>query len=172
MKINIELNTKDIANAKQESIRMITTALQAIAQADEATPVPETPVSQEQEHKTEPNTITCQSDKAEAEHTPEFCRPNVEAESKSVPKPKQATKVKPEKNMEEPKEEPKDAADTDTEETAPAVDRQTVQNRLKEIAKAGKAKGIKEILTKRNVRKFSELPDEDLADVLKEAEAL
>ena len=39
MKINIELNTKDIANAKQESINTITAALQAIDQADEVTSV-------------------------------------------------------------------------------------------------------------------------------------
>ena len=172
MKINIELNTKDIANAKQESISMITTALQAIAQADEATPM-----------GTEPAPIVMETTEKE--------QPTFEPESKvkavkKVAKPKKQQKER-DKDIElEPpvvqaaqekadtQEEPVTQKKEDTQEESQdaGVDRQTVQNRLKEIAKAGKAKGIKEILTERGVRKFSELPDDELADVLKEAEAL
>lgn len=161
MKINIELNTKDIANAKQESITMITTALQAIAQADEAAPAAVTP---------EPAIIKAVED-------PEPVKTETPQPKKAAAKKAETEKTKEteetqqeEKPVEEPEEtaQEEEAVQTDT----PAVDRQAVQNRLKEIAKAGKAKGIKEILTKRNVRKFSELPDDELADVLKEAEAL
>lgn len=181
MKINIELNTKDIANAKQESISMITTALQAIAQADEATPM-----------DTEPAPIVMETtEKEQPTFEPEKEQPAFEPESKvkavkKVAKPKKEQKER-DKDIElEPpvvqaaqekadtQEEPVTQKKEDTQEESQdaGVDRQTVQNRLKEIAKAGKAKGIKEILTKRGVRKFSELPDDELADVLKEAEAL
>lgn len=163
MKINIELNTKDIANAKQESITMITTALQAIAQADEVAPAvvtPEPAIIKAVEDPKPVKTETPQPKKAAAKKT----------ETEKPEETKQEETVQEEKPVEKPEEttQEEEAVQTDT----PAVDRQAVQNRLKEIAKAGKAKGIKEILTKRNVRKFSELPDDELADVLKEAEAL
>lgn len=55
---------------------------------------------------------------------------------------------------------------------APAVNREEAQKKLKAIAREGKASGIKAILTERGYAKFSEVPDDELAEVLKEAEAL
>lgn len=170
MKINIELNTKDIANAKQESINTITAALQAIAQADEVTSVINTsaPVT----------VMTTDEPKAHGQQPK-----TVKKASKPKKEQDKDIELEPSKTQEKPvaQEEPVTSEKTVTQEEPAtpeepvqeaAVDRQAVQNRLKEIAKTGKAKGIKEILTKRGVRKFSELPDNELADVLKEAEAL
>ncbi|WP_292017403.1 MULTISPECIES: hypothetical protein [unclassified Megasphaera] len=175
MKINIELNTKDIANAKQESINTITAALQAIAQADEVTSVINTsaPVTvmttdEPKAHGQQPKTVKKASRPKKEQDKDIELEPATQ--EKTVAQEEPATQEKTD-TSEKPVTQEEPATPEEPVQEA-AVDRQAVQNRLKEIAKAGKAKGIKEILTKRNVRKFSELPDEDLADVLKEAEAL
>lgn len=58
----------------------------------------------------------------------------------------------------------------DSEEPAPT--REEVQKRLKELANAGKTAKIKELLLSYNIKKFSEVPDGKLAEILKKAEAL
>lgn len=182
MKINIELNTKDIANAKQESINTITAALQAIAQADEVTSVINTsaPVTvmttdEPKAHGQQPKTVK-KASKPKKEQDKDIELEPPKTQEKPVAQEEPATQEKTDTS-----EKPVTSEKTVTQEEPAtpeepvqeaAVDRQAVQNRLKEIAKVGKAKGIKEILTKRGVRKFSELPDNELADVLKEAEAL
>lgn len=176
MKINIELNTKDIANAKQESINTITAALQAIAQADEVTSVINTsaPVTvittdEPKEHEQQSKTVK-KASKPKKEQDKDIELEPPKTQEKPAVQEDSVTQEKTD-TSEEPVAQKETATPEEPVQKA-VVDRQAVQNRLKEIAKAGKAKGIKEILTKRNVRKFSELPDEDLADVLKEAEAL
>lgn len=176
MKINIELNTKDIANAKQESINTITAALQAIAQADEVTSVINTsaPVTvmttdEPKAHGQQPKTVK-KASKPKKEQDKDIELEPPKTQEKPVAQEEPATQEKP-VTSEKPVTQEEPATPEEPVQEA-AVDRQAVQNRLKEIAKAGKAKGIKEILTKRGVRKFSELPDDELADVLKEAEAL
>lgn len=176
MKINIELNTKDIANAKQESINTITAALQAIAQADEVTSVINTsaPVTvmttdEPKAHGQQPKTVK-KASKPKKEQDKDIELEPPKTQEKPVAQEEPATQEKTD-TSEKPVTQEEPATSEEPVQEA-AVDRQAVQNRLKEIAKAGKAKGIKEILTKRGVRKFSELPDNELADVLKEAEAL
>lgn len=176
MKINIELNTKDIANAKQESINTITAALQAIAQADEVTSVINTsaPVTvmttdEPKAHGQQPKTVK-KASKPKKEQDKDIELEPPKTQEKPVAQEEPATQEKTD-TSEKPVTQEEPATPEEPVQEA-AVDRQAVQNRLKEIAKAGKAKGIKEILTKRGVRKFSELPDDELADVLKEAEAL
>lgn len=176
MKINIELNTKDIANAKQESINTITAALQAIAQADEVTSVINTsaPVTvmttdEPKAHGQQPKTVK-KASKPKKEQDKDIELEPPKTQEKPVAQEEPATQEKTD-TSEKPVTQEEPATPEEPVQEA-AVDRQAVQNRLKEIAKAGKAKGIKEILTKRGVRKFSELPDNELADVLKEAEAL
>lgn len=176
MKINIELNTKDIANAKQESINTITAALQAIAQADEVTSVINTsaPVTvmttdEPKAHGQQPKTVK-KASKPKKEQDKDIELETPKTQEKPVAQEEPATQEKTD-TSEKPVTQEEPATPEEPVQEA-AVDRQAVQNRLKEIAKAGKAKGIKEILTKRGVRKFSELPDNELADVLKEAEAL
>lgn len=176
MKINIELNTKDIANAKQESINTITAALQAIAQADEVTSVINTsaPVTvmttdEPKAHGQQPKTVK-KASKPKKEQDKDIELEPSKTQEKPVAQEEPATQEKTD-TSEKPVTQEEPATPEEPVQEA-AVDRQAVQNRLKEIAKAGKAKGIKEILTKRGVRKFSELPDNELADVLKEAEAL
>lgn len=176
MKINIELNTKDIANAKQESINTITAALQAIAQADEVTSVINTsaPVTvmttdEPKAHGQQPKTVK-KASKPKKEQDKDIELEPPKTQEKTVAQEEPATQEKTD-TSEKPVTQEEPATPEEPVQEA-AVDRQAVQNRLKEIAKAGKAKGIKEILTKRGVRKFSELPDDELADVLKEAEAL
>ena len=176
MKINIELNTKDIANAKQESINTITAALQAIAQVDEVTSVINTsaPVTvmttdEPKAHGQQPKTVK-KASKPKKEQDKDIELEPPKTQEKPVAQEEPATQEKTD-TSEKPVTQEEPATPEEPVQEA-AVDRQAVQNRLKEIAKAGKAKGIKEILTKRGVRKFSELPDNELADVLKEAEAL
>lgn len=176
MKINIELNTKDIANAKQESINTITAALQAIAQADEVTSVINTsaPVTvmttdEPKAHGQQPKTVK-KASKPKKEQDKDIELEPPKTQEKPVAQEEPATQEKTDTSKEPVAQEEPETSEAPVQEAA--VDRQAVQNRLKEIAKAGKAKGIKEILTKRGVRKFSELPDDELADVLKEAEAL
>lgn len=176
MKINIELNTKDIANAKQESINTITAALQAIAQADEVTSVINTsaPVTvmttdEPKAHGQQPKTVK-KASKPKKEQDKDIELEPPKTQEKPVAQEEPATQEKTDTSKEPVAQEEPETPEAPVQEAA--VDRQAVQNRLKEIAKAGKAKGIKEILTKRGVRKFSELPDDELADVLKEAEAL
>ena len=176
MKINIELNTKDIANAKQESINTIAAALQAIAQADEVTSVINTsaPVTvmttdEPKAHGQQPKTVK-KASKPKKEQDKDIELEPPKTQEKPVAQEEPATQEKTD-TSEKPVTQEEPATPEEPVQEA-AVDRQAVQNRLKEIAKAGKAKGIKEILTKRGVRKFSELPDNELADVLKEAEAL
>jgi hypothetical protein len=62
--------------------------------------------------------------------------------------------------------------DEDEEDDAPAVSREYVQKRLKEIAADGKTAAIKKLLTGYGVKKFSELPDSNLGEVLEKAEKL
>lgn len=176
MKINIELNTKDIANAKQESINTITAALQAIAQADEVTSVINTsaPVTvmttdEPKAHGQQPKTVK-KASKPKKEQDKDIELEPPKTQEKPVAQEEPATQEKTDTSKEPVAQEEPETSEAPVQEAA--VDRQAVQNRLKEIAKARKAKGIKEILTKRGVRKFSELPDDELADVLKEAEAL
>lgn len=62
--------------------------------------------------------------------------------------------------------------DEDMFDDEPVVTREEVQKKLKEIAGAGKSAGIKTLLTSYNVKKFSELPEDKLAEILGKAEAL
>lgn len=175
MKILIELNTLDIASAKQTEITTITDVLQAMAldrlqmqdtvPADKAVTLPETSTAPEAETpKTEPEPAVPPTP------TPQKEKPvkKVRAHKKDAEPEATMKKEEPAAPKETPEETKQVSADTEE----PTVDRTTVQNKLKEIARAGKSKGIKAILTKRNVHKFSELPDDELTDVLKEAEAL
>jgi outer membrane biosynthesis protein TonB len=160
MKIIIELNTKDIASARQTEITTITDVMQAMAldrlqmqdtiPADKVVTLPETP-------QPEP----------EQTMAPAPEKPVTHKRTK-----KAATKEEPEgePDAEQPQLEP--AAPEKPAEPSTEINRKVVQDKLKEIAKAGKAKGIKAILKAHGVEKFSALPDSDLADVLKEAEAL
>lgn len=159
MKVFIELNHKDIMNAKRESLIAITGALQEIA-AETAVPEP----AQASELLAAPLSTEL------AEGIP------------TAPAPAEAKDPQPDPAVHEaPAAEPPAAAVTEPalepakeEKPVPMTkeDREIVQQRLKEIAKEGKTKGIKEIFIKRGVKKFSDLQDSELEAVLEEAEAL
>lgn len=179
MKILIELNTLDIASAKQTEITTITDVLQAMAldrlqmqdtaPAGKAVALPETPTAPEAETpKTEPEPAVPPTPAPQKEEPVKKTRAHKKAAEPEAAMKKEEPTAPKETPEETPEEKKPVTADTEE----PAIDRTTVQNKLKEIARAGKSKGIKAILTKRNVHKFSELPDDELADVLKEAEAL
>lgn len=160
MKIIIELNTKDIASARKENISMISDVLQAMA-LDHIAMLEEP----DKDVKLNTNVISAETPQPEPDAAPE--KPVTHKRiKKAAPKEEPEGEPDAEQPQSEPAE-PEKPAEPSTE-----INRKVVQDKLKEIAKAGKAKGIKTILKNHGVQKFSELPDSDLADVLKEAEAL
>ncbi|WP_296822550.1 hypothetical protein [uncultured Megasphaera sp.] len=173
MKITIELNTEDIAKANQSHITTLTEALQylALEQTPEQ-PSVDVPVIPERAPEDQKGTA------APVEEEPVKPARSKRPAKKAEPvKPKAAgpseTPDVPEPA--EPVEAPKPAEPTEVPETpkpAPEVDRDRIRNRLKELSRAGKAKGIKALILKQGAQKLSELSDAALADVLKEAESL
>lgn len=154
MKITIELNTEDIAKANQSHITTLTEALQYLAR--EQTPEqPSVDVPVIPERAPEDQKGTAARSKRPAKKA-EPVKPKAAGPSENPDVPEPA----------EPAEAP------ETPEPAPEVDRDRIRNRLKELSRAGKAKGIKALILKQGAQKLSDLSDAALADVLKEAESL
>lgn len=170
MKITIELNTEDIAKANQSHITTLTEALQylALEQTPEQ-PSVDVPVIPERAPEDQKGTA------APVEEEPVKPARSKRPAKKAEPvKPKAAgpseTPDVPEPA--EPAEAPETPETPETPEPAPEVDRDSIRNRLKELSRAGKAKGIKALILKQGAQKLSNLSDAALADVLKEAESL
>lgn len=164
MKITIELNTKDIAKANQSHITTLTEALQYLAR-------PQTP---EQPSVDVPVIPERASEDQKGTAAPVEEEPAKPARSKRPAKKAEPVKPKAARPSETPDvlepEEPVEAPETP--EPVPEVDRDSIRNRLKELSRAGKAKGIKALILKQGSQKLSDLSDTALADVLKEAESL
>lgn len=167
MKITIELNTEDIAKANQSHITTLTEALQYLA-LEQTPEQPSVDVSVIPERAPEDQKETAAPVEEEPAKPARSKRPAKKAEpvKPKVTEPSEAPDVP------EPAE-PAEAPETpETPEPAPEVDRDSIRNRLKELSRAGKAKGIKALILKQGAQKLSNLSDAALADVLKEAESL
>ena len=168
MKITIELNTEDIAKANQSHITTLTEALQYLALEQTPEQPPEqpsadVPVIPERAPEDQKGTAA-----------PVEEEPTKPARSKRPAKKAEPVKPKATEPSEAPDvPEPAEPAEVpETPEPAPEVDRDRIRNRLKELSRAGKAKGIKALILKQGAQKLSDLSDAALADVLKEAESL
>lgn len=164
MKITIELNTEDIAKANQSRITTLTEALQYLALEQIPEQIPEQPSA---DVPAIPERIP--------EDQKETAGPVEEEPAKPARSKRPAKKAEPVKQKAaEPSEAPdvpETAEPAEAPET-PEVDRDRIRNRLKELSRAGKAKGIKALILKQGAQKLSDLSDAALADVLKEAESL
>lgn len=157
MKITIELNTEDIAKANQSYITTLTEALQylALEQTPEQ-PSVDVPVIPERAPEGQKGTAA----------------PVEEEPAKPARSKRPAKKAEPVKQKAAAPSEAPDVPEPAEPAEAPEVDRDRIRNRLKELSRAGKAKGIKALILKQGAQKLSELSDAALADVLKEAESL
>lgn len=153
MKITIELNTEDIAKANQSRITTLTEALQYLALEQPSADVPAIPERIPEDQKETAGPVE--------EEPARSKRPAKKAE----PVKQKAAEPSEAPDVPEPAE-PAEAPET------PEVDRDRIRNRLKELSRAGKAKGIKALILKQGAQKLSDLSDAALADVLKEAESL
>ena len=161
MKITIELNTEDIAKANQSHIMTLTEALQYLAR--------EQTLEQtlEQSSADVPSILERDPENQKTTVVPVEEEP---ARSKRPAKKAEPVKQKAAEPSEAP-DVPEPAEPAEAPET-PEVDRDRIRNRLKELSRAGKAKGIKALILKQGAQKLSDLSDAALADVLKEAESL
>lgn len=175
MKITIELNTEDITKANQSHITTLTEALQYLAlermPEQPSANVPATPEQAPEEQKK-----TAAPVEEEPAKPARSKRPAKKAEpvkqKPAVPEPSEISETpEPAEPVDTPK--PVEPAEVlETPEPAPEVDRDSIRNRLKELSRAGKAKGIKALILKQGAQKLSDLSDASLAAVLKEAESL
>lgn len=157
MKITIELNTEDIAKANQSYITTLTEALQYLAREQ----IPEQPSADVPDI---PERIP--------EDQKETAGPVEEEPAKPARSKRPAKKAEPVKQKAAAPSEAPDVPEPAEPAEAPEVDRDRIRNRLKELSRAGKAKGIKALILKQGAQKLSDLSDTALADVLKEAESL
>lgn len=160
MKITIELNTEDIAKANQSHIMTLTEALQYLAREQ----------TLEQSSADVPSILERDPENQKTTVVPVEEEPAKPARSKRPAKKAEPVKQKAAEPSEAP-DVPEPAEPAEAPET-PEVDRDRIRNRLKELSRAGKAKGIKALILKQGAQKLSDLPDAALADVLKEAESL
>lgn len=199
MKFIIELNTKDIINAKEGRLLQMVTALQAIAQ--DSTTEPEVPVAPLKE---EPAVLTEAKEPA--------AKPKTESKKKHSRKKETPAAQAVATNHEEPEEpvtkpktvQPEPEApitaskqDKTADETAPTteeavpepettlpgprtvsekpkepIDREAIKAELKAMAKAGKAAALNKLVHDHGATRLSEIPDEELPAFLEEAKAL
>lgn len=160
MKITIELNTEDIAKANQSHIMTLTEALQYLAREQ----------TLEQSSADVPSILERDPENQKTTVVPVEEEPAKPACSKRPAKKAEPVKQKAAEPSEAP-DVPEPAEPAEAPET-PEVDRDRIRNRLKELSRAGKAKGIKALILKQGAQKLSDLSDAALADVLKEAESL
>jgi len=183
MEINVKINAQDLANVSRKNLDIFMTALQDFACDETSAPKEPTPATPEpapvdKEAEKAPQTkqesvAECNDEKPAAKQSKKTSHKT--AAPKAEPKREEPAESNPVEDHPTPevetgaKEEVTDEADANT---CNEVDRETVQNRLKEIATSGKANGVKTLLKSYNIKKFSDLPDDKLAEVLEKAEAL
>lgn len=163
MELTVKLGNAELSNAPESAICGFVKSVKELAGYG-GEPVKEVPEVKESSPAPKPEKKT--KTKA-AEKAPE---PEKVEESTPEPEKVEEPKAEPEK-VEAPAPEPVE----EKKEEAPAgPDRAEVRKRLAEIRNEDETKAPKilEILHKFGVKKFSELPDEHLADVLAKAEAL
>ena len=186
MKLVIEMNNADLACAKPAHMNQIIAAMQAVAvdSRESEAPVEAAPVVNEKAEtpatSSQPVAKAATKTKGEAKKAaqkPKEEKP-VKAAEKKAPVKKEEPKVEePEPVKEEaPKteEEPKieEPADEPPKKEASAVDRETVLNTFKALAKAGKSAACKKILQGHGLKKLSEIPEDMLGTILEEAKAI
>ena len=199
MKFIIELNTKDIINAKEGRLLQMVTALQAIAQ-DSITET-EVPATQPKEEpavlteakepaakpKTEPKKKHSRKKETPAAQAVATNHEEPEApvtESKTVQSEPEAHATAPKQDKtanetapatEEAAPEPKTTlpdAKTVAEKPKEPIDREAIKAELKAMAKAGKAAALNKLVHDHGATRLSEIPDEELPAFLEEAKAL
>ena len=198
MKINVEISAQDLANVSRKNLDALMAALQGFACDETSSPVDPVPTmpapapmptpDPDPDPDPAPAPVKEQDTAPESKkEVPSEAHADVKEEKpaakekKTSPKashktavPKSETKeeaeeTEPAEETPEPEETSADEADADA---AEEVDREMVQSRLKEIAASGKSKEIKSLLKSYNIKKFSDLPDDKLSEVLEKAEAL
>ncbi len=183
MKINVELEHLDIANAPIAVLADFVGSLQAMAKkaldADAETPYDEkdgkpaqnTSEGQDAAKKMKADTSTAavkksgetpsvKATEAKAEKTA-----SAKTEKKETEKPAPAPKAK-----EEPAKEEAAAEETTQEEGT--IDRATVLSLAKQVTTSGKAKEVKALIGSFGIEKLSALPDDKLAEFAEKLKAL
>ena len=170
MEISVRISNQELANAPASAMQSLMAALQAIARYGDCEVLEP---SEDTVQNAQDGTDEAEPAKKGKTTTPAPATVRAGAEKAQEPKQEKAAPPKAEKAEEPaPKEEPE--PEKEKAEAGSIPDRNAVRKRLAEIRNEDESKAPKilEILHEFGVKKFSDLPDENLAAVLEKAEAL
>jgi len=178
VKITIDIDQQDIANASSEAFCGLLSALKEISSSSKA----EAENEIESAEKSAPAKLkqaTATKVSEPKKNTGKTASPKVSEEKPVEAKPEKVEKAEKvaEKTEDKTEEAPaKDEKPAKESKKADKPDRAAISERLKEIAKNGKAEGkpkkIKALLQEYGVDKVPDLPDDKLEEFLEKVEAL